>query len=108
VREDLEKKTGTADYGEIIKPQHQHSLFADEPKCARPKFAQGQPVSEVPLNEFTCDHDYYYYYYYDTDSNGDADNPDSKHDDTGNSDNTKSDENDAEEDENENYMDEDE
>jgi hypothetical protein len=110
VKEELEKKTGTTDYGETIKHHQQQSLFADEPVCDRPKFVQGQPVSDVPLDEFTCDHDYYYYFY-ETESNGEEDNADSKHEEAGSSDNNESDrsttvDNDADDDDTDNYADE--
>ena len=61
VKEELEKKI---DDDSTIKQQPpQYSMFADDPVCDRPKYVQGQQVSEVPSDDFTCDHDYYYYYY---------------------------------------------
>jgi hypothetical protein len=38
------------------------SIFADEPTCFRPPTLRDIPLSGVPSDEFTCDHDYYFYY----------------------------------------------
>lgn len=56
---------------EEAESQHTPSLFADEPICDRPGYIKGQAISNVPTEDFNCDHQYYYYYYdNDNDSDG--------------------------------------
>lgn len=43
-------------------------LIADLPalQCERPSFLNRRSLSRVPIEDFSCDHDYYdYFYYYD-------------------------------------------
>jgi len=75
VKDELDKRM--EDDTTVKQQPPQYSLFADEPICDRPKYVQGQLVSEVPIEDFTCDHDYYYYYYDNdaTDAPSDNDSP---------------------------------